>query len=116
MLPPGSALERLTPVYEQASCFLAISSIIGGVCSGLDPYTGLHIHTVKLVRGILIVTSILQPLARASSSSSSTASSKQDSSDDYPEIRGSTYGDFTEEGRLIIMVALAGEPSQNNSS
>jgi hypothetical protein len=39
----------------------------------------------------------------------------QESIDDYPEIRGSTYGNSTDEGRLIIMVAPARAPSQNCS-
>jgi hypothetical protein len=58
----------------------------------------------------------ISTLARASSSSSSAASLDQDSTDDYPEIEGSTFGDPTEEGRLIVMVALAGGPLQNSSS
>jgi hypothetical protein len=115
MLPPGPAPERLTPAYRQAPCFPVISSTIGGAYSGLDPYAGQHIRTVKLIRGILDVTSILQPSARASSSSSSAAPPDQDSIDDYPEIRGSTYEDPTKEGRLIIMVAPAGGPSQHSS-
>jgi hypothetical protein len=55
----GPVLERLAPVYGQAPCFLAISFTTRDVCSVLDPYAGLHIHTVKLVQGIPIVTSIL---------------------------------------------------------
>jgi hypothetical protein len=116
MLSPGSVPERLTPVYGQASCPPTISSISGGACSGLDPYTGSYICTAKLVWGIPTVTSILQPSAEASSSSSSAASPDQDSADDYPEIGGNTYWDSTEEGRLIIMVAPAGAPSNNISS
>jgi hypothetical protein len=111
MLLPGPAPEHLTMVYEQAPCFLAISSITDGACLGLDPYAGLHIRTVKLIRDIPIVTSILQPSAGASSSSSSTVSAEQDSTDDYPEIRGSTCGDSTEEGHLIVMVASTRGPS-----
>jgi hypothetical protein len=61
MLPPGPAPERLAPAYGQAPCFLVISSTTGGACSSLDPYAGQHIRTVKLVQGIPIVTSILQP-------------------------------------------------------
>jgi hypothetical protein len=61
MLPPGPAPECLAPTYGQAPCFLVISSTTGGACSGLNPYAGQHIHTVKLVQGIPIVTSILQP-------------------------------------------------------
>jgi hypothetical protein len=96
--------------------FLAISSTTGGTCSGLDPYAGLHIHTIKLVQGIPIMTSILQPSAGALSSFSSAASLDQDSANDYPEIEENTCGDPAEEGRLIIMVASVGGPSQNSSS
>jgi hypothetical protein len=42
MLLPGPAPEHLTTVYEQAPCFLAISSITDDACLGLDPYAGLH--------------------------------------------------------------------------
>jgi hypothetical protein len=116
MLPPGSAPERLTSIYGQAPYFLAISSTSGGAWSGLDPYTRLYIHTAKLIRGILIVTSILQPSARASSSSSLAVSPDQNSADDYPEIGGSTCGDSLEKGHLIVMVAPAQGPSHNSSS
>jgi hypothetical protein len=116
MLPPGPTPERLASVYGQAPCFSAISLTTGGACLGLDPYVGLHIRAIQLVRGIPIMTSILRPSAGASRSSSSTMSDEQDSTDDYPEIRGSTCGDSIEEGCLIVMVAPAGGPSQNNSS
>jgi hypothetical protein len=116
MLPPRPAPERLVPVYGQAPCFQAISSTAHGACSGLDPYATLHIRTVKLIRDILIVTSILQPSTGVSSLSSSAASPDQDSVDDYPEIGGSTCGDPADEGRLIVMVASTGGPSQNSSS
>jgi hypothetical protein len=43
------------------------------------------------------------------------ASLDQDSTDDYPEIGGSTYWNSAEEGHLIIMVAPAEAPSHNNS-
>jgi hypothetical protein len=115
MLPPGSAPECLTPVYGQAPYLLAISSTSGDTCSGLDPYTGPYICTVKLVRGIPIVTPILQSLAGASISSSSIAIPDQDSVDNYPEIGKSTCWYSTEEGHLIIMVARTGGPSHNNS-
>jgi hypothetical protein len=52
MLTPGPAPERLAPVYGQAPYFLVISSTTGSVCSGLNPYVGLHILTVKLIRGL----------------------------------------------------------------
>jgi hypothetical protein len=116
MLPPEPAPEHLTSGYRQAPCLSAISSTAGGAYSGLDPYARLHIRTVKLVQGILIVTSILQPSAGVSSSSLSTASPDQDSVDDYPDIGGSIYGDLIGEGRLIVMVALAGGPSQHCSN
>jgi hypothetical protein len=116
MLPPGPALERLVPVYGQAPCFLAISSTTGDACSGSDPYAGQHIRTIKLIRGILIMTSILQLSAGASSTSSSTTTLDQDSADYYPEIRESTYGDPVEEGCHIVMVAPVGGPLQNSSS
>jgi hypothetical protein len=40
----------------------------------LDPFVGLYIRTAKLVQGIPIVTSTLQPFVGASSSSSSASS------------------------------------------
>jgi hypothetical protein len=73
MLPPGPAPEHLA---------LASSSTSGGSYSNLDPCAGLYICTAKLVWGIPIVTSILQPLVGASSSSSSASTPDQDSSDD----------------------------------
>jgi hypothetical protein len=114
--PPGSAPERLTPIYGQAPYLLVISSTSCGVCLGLDPYAGPYICTTKLIRDIPIVTSTLQPSARASTSSSSAASPDQDSANDYLEIGGSTCWDSTEEGHLIIMVAPAGGPSNNSSN
>jgi hypothetical protein len=74
MLPLGQAPGCLALVYGQAPYFLVISSTTGGACSSLNPYVGLHIRTVKLVRGIPIMTSILQPSAGASSSPSSATS------------------------------------------
>jgi hypothetical protein len=116
MPPLGSTPARLVPVHGQAPYFLATSSASGGACSGLDLYAGRYIHTAKLIWGILIMTSILWPLAGASSSSSSTTSLDQDSSDDYPEIGMSTYGDSAGEGHLIFMAAAVGQPSRNSSS
>jgi hypothetical protein len=49
---------------------------------------------------------IFQPSARTSSSISSGASPDRDSTDDYPEIKGSICWNLAEEGRLIIMVAM----------
>jgi hypothetical protein len=116
MLPPGPAPERLTPADGQAPWSLTTSSTSGGAYLGLDPFAGLYIHTAKIVRGIPVVTSILRPMAEASSSSSSAASPDQDSTDDYPEIGISAYGDSVREGRLIFMVAPNGDSSHNSSS
>jgi hypothetical protein len=107
MLPLGPALEHLMPVHGQAPCFLATSSTSGGVYSGLDLFVGCYIP---------IMMSILRPSAGASSLSSSAASLDQDSSDDYQEIRTSTYGDSTGDGYHIFMVSPMEEPSHNSSS
>jgi hypothetical protein len=107
MLPPWPGPEHPA---------LAPSSTFGGACSGLDPFVGLYIHTTKIIRGIPIVTSILQPLIGASSSSSSASSPSQDSSNDYPKIEASVCGNSTEDGRLIFMVAPNGDRSRNSSS
>jgi hypothetical protein len=107
MLPTGPAPEHHT---------LAPSSTSDGACSGLDSFAGLYIRTAKLIRGIPIVTSILRPFIGVLSSSSSTSSPGWDSSDDYPEIEASAYGNSTEDGRLILMVAPNRDQSCNNSS
>jgi hypothetical protein len=100
MPPPGPALEHPTSTPSFTS---------GGACSGLDPFAGLYICTTKLIRGILIVTTILHPLAGASSLSSSASSPGRDSSDDYPKICASTYENLVEDGLLILMVAPNGD-------
>jgi hypothetical protein len=64
LLPPGPTLEHLT---------LASLSALGGSCSGLGPCACSYIRTVKIVRDISVVTSILRPLAGASNSSSSAS-------------------------------------------
>jgi hypothetical protein len=53
MLPPGSALGHLA---------LASLSTSGGSFSGSDPCARSYIRTVKIVRGISVVTSIFRPL------------------------------------------------------
>jgi hypothetical protein len=107
MLPPWPAPEHLA---------LAPASSSSGSCSGLDSCAWLYIHTTKLVRGILIMMSILRPLTGASSLSSSTSTPDQNSSDDYPEIWTSACGEPTEGSHLVLMVALNGDRSHNNSS
>jgi hypothetical protein len=71
----------------------------------LDFFDGSYIRTVKLIRGIPVVTTILRPCAGASSSSSSALSSDQGSSEDYPEIGVSTCGSSADISCLICMVA-----------
>jgi hypothetical protein len=73
MLPPGEAAEHIAP--SSASIETQAES---------DLFDGPYIHTVKLVRGIPVVTTILRPCAGASSSSSSALSSDQGSSENYP--------------------------------
>jgi hypothetical protein len=94
MLPPGEAIEHTAP-----------SSASSGTQADSNFFDGLYIHTVKLVRGILVVTTILQSCAEASSSSSSALFSDQGSSEDYPEIRVSTCGSSADISHLIFMVA-----------
>jgi hypothetical protein len=65
MLPPGLVPEHPIP---------APSSTSDDACSGLDLFTRLYICTVKLIRGISIVMSILRLFIGALSSSSSTSS------------------------------------------
>jgi hypothetical protein len=116
ILPLGPAPKRRMPADGQVPSSLTTSSISGGACSGLDPFTGLYIRTTKIIWGILIVMSILRPLAGASTSSSSVVSLDPDSSDDYPEFGISACGNSAREGLLIFMVAPNGDPSHNNSS
>jgi hypothetical protein len=107
MLPLGPASEHPAP---------APSSTSGGVCSGLDPFAGLYIHTAKLIRGIPIVASIIQPFVGALSSSSLASSPCRDSSDDYPEIEANACGNSIDDDRLILMVSPNGDQSHNSSS
>jgi hypothetical protein len=88
MLPLEATLECLVLVHGPDPCSPANSSALDGACSRSDPCVGLFLRTVKIVQGILIVTSILQPSVGASISSSSTTSPGHDLADDYPEIGG----------------------------
>jgi hypothetical protein len=107
MQPPGQAPEHLA---------LASLSALCGSCSGSGPCAGSYIRTVKIVRGIPVVTSILRPLAGASSSSSSASTTDPDSSNNYTEIGASTCGEPVKNDHLICMVAPNGDRSHNNSS
>jgi hypothetical protein len=106
MLPLGTALEHLA---------LASPSAPRDSCSSSDLCAGIYIHTAKIVRSIPVVTSILRPMAEASSSSTSTSTPDPNSTDDYPEIGASACGERVG-GRLICMVAPNGDQSHNSSS
>jgi hypothetical protein len=107
MLPPEPAPKHLA---------LASSSASDGSCSRSDPCVGCYIRTGKIIQGIPVVTFILQPLAGAPSLSSSLSTPDLDSSDDYPKIGTNAYGELTEGGHLICMVAPNGDRSHNSSS
>jgi hypothetical protein len=104
----GPTPERIMLAHGQDPWSSATSSASGSACSGLDPFARLYIHTAKIIQGILVVTSILQPLAETSSLTSSATSPKPDSSDVYPKIGVGTYGDFVIDSCLICMVAPNG--------
>jgi hypothetical protein len=105
MLPPGEAAKHIAP--SSASTETQAES---------DLFDGPYIRTVKLVRGIPVVTTILRPCAGASSSSSSTLSSDQGSSEDYPEIRVSTCGSSVDISHLVYMVAPNEDQPRHSSS
>jgi hypothetical protein len=91
LLTWGPALKQFSPVYGQAPYLPASSSTSGGICSGLNPYSGSYYRVAMTGQGNPIRMPIVQPSAKTSSSSASAVSPDQDSTDDYPEIRGSTY-------------------------
>jgi hypothetical protein len=82
----------------------------------LDLCAGSYIHTSKIIWGIPVVTSILRTLVGALSPSASALTPDPDSSDDYPDIGASTYGEPGEGGHLFCMVAPSGDRSNNTSS
>jgi hypothetical protein len=104
-LPLGEATEHTT--LSSASSETQVDS---------DFFDGSYIRTVKLVRGIPVVTTILRPCAGASSSFSSALSSDQGSFEDYPEIRVSTCRSSTDISRLICMVAPNEDQPRHSSS
>jgi hypothetical protein len=105
MLPPGEATKHT-----------ALSFASSETQADSDFFDRPYIHTVKLVRGIPVVTTILRPCAGASSSSSSTLSSDQVSSEDYPKIGVSTCGSSIDISRLICMVAPNEDQPRHSSS
>jgi hypothetical protein len=80
MLPPGPAPGHLA---------LMSSSAPDRSCVGLGHCAGSYIRTAKIIRGIPVVTSTLQPLVGALGSSTSASTLDSDSADDYPEIEAS---------------------------
>jgi hypothetical protein len=109
-------LKMLPLVLAPKHLSLASSSASGRSCSGSDPGAGSYICTSKIIWGIPVVTSMLQPLAGASSSSSAASTPDPDSSDDYPEIGVSACGEPVKGGHLTCLVALNGDWSHNSSS
>jgi hypothetical protein len=65
-------------------------------------YSDRDVHPMAIRRSIEFVFIVLVP--------------RSDSSDDYPDIEASTCGNSVENDRLILMVALNGDQSCNNSS
>jgi hypothetical protein len=105
MLPPGEAAEHIAPSFASSE-----------TQAESDLFDGPYIRTVKLVRGIPVVMTILRPCAGASSSSSSALSSDQGTSEDYPEIGVSTCESSASISRLICMVAPNEDQLRHSSS
>jgi hypothetical protein len=105
MLPPGEATDHTAPLSAPSE-----------TQADSDFFDGPYIRTVKLVRGIPVVTTILRPCAGASSSSSSALSSDQGSSEDYPEIGVSTCGSSADISCLICMVAPNEDQPRHSSN
>jgi hypothetical protein len=105
MLPPGEAAEHIAP-----------SSASSETQAESDLFDGSYIRTVKLIRGIPVVTTILRPCVGAASSSPSALSSDQGSSEDYPEIGVNTCESSASTSRLICMVASNEDQPHHSSS
>jgi hypothetical protein len=105
-------------VLEHGSdpCSPANSSTSDSAYSRANLGAGLFFHTIEIIQGIPVVTSILQPSGGASSSSSSVASPEHDLADDYLEIGGSTCWNFSKECHLICMVSPNDDLLHNSSS
>jgi hypothetical protein len=116
LLTQGPSPKHPAPVYGQALYLPASSSTSGGACSDLNPYEGSYHGAAKTTQGLPIGAHMFQSSIGTMGSSASEVSPDHDSTDDYPEIGGSTYWNFTKEGHLIIIVPQAGAPSQNSSS
>jgi hypothetical protein len=105
MLPPGEAVEHIA--HSSASSETQAES---------DLFDGPYIRTIKLIRGIPVVTTILRPCAGAASSSPSALSSDQGSSENYPEIGINTCESSVSTSRLICMVAPNEDQPRHSSS
>jgi hypothetical protein len=105
MLPPGEAAEHIAP-----------SSASSETQADSDLFDGSYIRTVKLIRGIPVVTTILRPCTGAASSSPSALSSDQGSSENYPEIGVNTCESSASTSRLICMVAPNEDQPRHSSS
>jgi hypothetical protein len=105
MLPPGEAEEHIAP-----------SSTSSETQAESDLFDGSYIRTVKLIRGIPVVTTILRPCAGAASSSPSALSSDQGSFENYPEIGVNTCESSASTSRLICMVAPNEDQPRHSSS
>jgi hypothetical protein len=105
MLPLGEAAEHIAP-----------SSASSETQAESDLFDGPYIRTVKLIRGISVVTTILRPCAEAASSSPSALSSDQGSSEDYPEIGVNTCKSSASTSLLICMVAPNEDQPRHSSS
>jgi hypothetical protein len=105
MLPPGEAVEHI-----------ALSSASSETQVESDLFDGPYIRTVKLIRGIPVMTSILRPCVGAASSSPSALSSDQGSSKNYPKIGVNTCESSASTSRLICMVAPNEDQPRHSSS
>jgi hypothetical protein len=105
MLSPGEAAEHIVP-----------SSASSETQAESDLFDGPYIRTVKLIREIPVVTTILRPYAGAASSSPSALSSDQGSSENYPEIGVNTCESSASTSRLICMVAPNEDQPRHSSS
>jgi hypothetical protein len=105
MLPPGEAAKHIAP-----------SSASSETQAESDLFDGPYIRTVKLIRGILVVTTILRPCAGAASSSRSALSSNQGSSEDYSEIGVSSCRSPADVSRLNCMMAPNEDQPRHSSS
>jgi hypothetical protein len=105
MPPPGEVAEHIAP--SSASRLTQAESVL---------FDGPYIRTVKLIRGIPVVTTILRPCVGAASSSQSALSSDQGSSENYPEIGVNTCESSASTSRLICMVAPNEDQPRHSSS